>query len=984
MATLLLAMAALVWALGREPVARWAAARATQASDGRIVLEGVRGSLYGPLHLRHVRVQLGPVRLEASEIDFDWRPRDLWQRRLTVTRLAAQQATVAPNPQVQPGSRSPGGAPLPLDVAVQSLRIEHLRLDYPGGPYRIAGLTAHGTLTSAGADVQAQAFGDAVQLSAHAAADATAAFEVAVALHELRVAAIVATPVAAVVSGKARVRGRAGAFTVHAALDHSRIGAYPLAGEAQATWEAGAVRDTKAEFVSAGNRVRASGAFGRPGDRLAWEVNAPQLARLGVSFHGELHAHGMLGDTLAAPRVSFTASAKDAQLGGALAVAAMSASGAIVGGIDGPVRATMTASDVRVGALTVIAADMHLAGTRARHALRLTARARDERVAASAQGGWNGRAWQGRVERLQARGRVTLASTGPASLQVSRSAFTLESLAVDVAGGRIEIAQARHDARGWYTRGRADHLALAALRPMLPQLARVRSSLVIGGEWDVAANDRLEGRVRVQRERGDLVLQSEPALPLGLSDMTLQLHAASGALSLRGRLAGARIGVANVEGKIPLTRRAGRFGVAGDARIVLDAHAALPSIAWATLFTKTLVRLDGSVDADVRVRGTLAQPQWGGEVRARDLQFHWPDQGVALTDGEIAARLTGDRLQIETMRFKAGDGNITAHGEAMLREPSLTLHAAARQATVMRLPDREAVASGNADLSWRAGLWRLTGEARVDRAIIELPKHDMPTLSDDVTVVGRTAHAVPSAAPVRAILDVRGDLGKRFYLKGRGLDARLAGNIRLRSAGTGLPTANGTISVAEGTYSAYGQRLSVDRGILNFSGPLDNPGLDLLALRKDQPVEAGVAVTGTALHPIVRLVSQPEVSDSEKLAWLVLGHGLEGSSSGELDVLSGAAGALLARGESVSLQARIAQGAGLDEFRVSGGGGLQQAVVTVGKRVSSRAYVSYEHGLSATSELLKVRYALSKRWSVQTQSGGRDTAVDLFYTWSFD
>ena len=64
----------------------------------------------------------------------------------------------------------------------------------------------------------------------------------------------------------------------------------------------------------------------------------------------------------------------------------------------------------------------------------------------------------------------------------------------------------------------------------------------------------------------------------------------------------------------------------------------------------------------------------------------------------------------------------------------------------------------------------------------------------------------------------------------------------------------------------------VERGIVNFQGPLDDPGLNVLALRKGTLVEAGVTVTGTAQRPVVRLVSTPPVPDSEKLSWIVLGR----------------------------------------------------------------------------------------------------------------
>jgi len=76
-----------------------------------------------------------------------------------------------------------------------------------------------------------------------------------------------------------------------------------------------------------------------------------------------------------------------------------------------------------------------------------------------------------------------------------------------------------------------------------------------------------------------------------------------------------------------------------------------------------------------------------------------------------------------------------------------------------------------------------------------------------------------------------------------------------------------------GTYEAYGRTLALERGALNFQGAVDNPGINVLALRKGLPVEAGVEVLGTVARPKVRLYSSPDVPEGEKLAWLVLGRG---------------------------------------------------------------------------------------------------------------
>jgi len=202
--------------------------------------------------------------------------------------------------------------------------------------------------------------------------------------------------------------------------------------------------------------------------------------------------------------------------------------------------------------------------------------------------------------------------------------------------------------------------------------------------------------------------------------------------------------------------------------------------------------------------------------------------------------------------------------------------------------------------------------------------------------------------------------------------------------------------VVRGTYAAYGQKLAIDRGVINFTGAYDNPGLNILAVRRrpegealsETNVEAGVEVRGTALAPQAKLVSTPTVSDSDKLAWLVLGHGIDNTQGNDMALLSTAAGALFGGAG----QGKLANALGVDELGVGQAAGtstagaatgLQNTVVTVGKRISSRAYLSFEQGASSATSLVKLKYKLNPRITLQFQTG-TNNALDVLYTWAFD
>ncbi|HEY5581504.1 MAG TPA: translocation/assembly module TamB domain-containing protein, partial [Rhodoferax sp.] len=160
-----------------------------------------------------------------------------------------------------------------------------------------------------------------------------------------------------------------------------------------------------------------------------------------------------------------------------------------------------------------------------------------------------------------------------------------------------------------------------------------------------------------------------------------------------------------------------------------------------------------------------------------------------------------------------------------------------------------------------------------------------------------------------------------------------------------------------------------------------------LAIRPNLQQRVGVQISGTALSPVVRLYAEPDLPESEKLAWLVLGR--SGASGGaETAMLQQAALALLG-GNEKGISSGLAQALRLDELSVSGGASSTNgsstggATVTLGKRVSQDFYVAYERSLAGTLGTLSIFYDLSRRFTLRAQTGEK-SAVDLIFTLRYD
>jgi translocation and assembly module TamB len=232
------------------------------------------------------------------------------------------------------------------------------------------------------------------------------------------------------------------------------------------------------------------------------------------------------------------------------------------------------------------------------------------------------------------------------------------------------------------------------------------------------------------------------------------------------------------------------------------------------------------------------------------------------------------------------------------------------------------------------------------------------------------------------------DLGPDFQLRGQGLSTRLAGMLTVNSRGTGMsqPRLTGEIRTVLGTYRAYGQRLDIEEGVLRFTGPFDNPALDILAIRPNLTQRVGVQIIGTARSPRVRLFSDPVLSEAETLSWLLLGR--SGANGGaEAAMLQRAAMALLG-GSANGISGQLTQALGLDELSVrsqgdSADGNTTGATVMVGKRLARNFYVAYEQALSGALGSFQIFYDLTSRLTLRAQIG-QQSVIDLIYTVRFD
>ncbi|HSV69129.1 MAG TPA: translocation/assembly module TamB domain-containing protein, partial [Methylibium sp.] len=523
-------------------------------------------------------------------------------------------------------------------------------------------------------------------------------------------------------------------------------------------------------------------------------------------------------------------------------------------------------------------------------------------------------------------------------------------------------------------------------------LRRIQPDFGWGGDLRVGASARIRSepavsaRIEIARAGGDLEVNEFGVVQtLGLSEARLAFSADAGSWRLSQQITGRTLG--RIDGEQTLRTDPQRLWPDADAPIEGRLGARVENLGTWGAWVPAGWRLAGQLDAALQIAGRFGAPTLTGEVTGRDIGLRNALEGVALSDGRIDARFEGETARLGTLRFKAGDGSIAISGDAQLgAEPRLELKLEADRATVLGRVDRRVVASGQATLQADRRRLAITGQVRADEGLIDISRSDAPRLGDDVSVRRRGDRPPPEPTPAeaekrapRAVeADLRVDLGPHFALRGRGIDTRLGGELRFTTPG-GRLTTRGEIRTERGTYEAYGQKLEIERGVITFVGPVDNPRLDIEAVRPNTDVRVGVRVGGSAQAPRVRLFSEPDLPATEKLALLVTGRSYDSLGGADTLLLQRAAFALLAGDGSGAADFNVARALQLDELSVRQSDGVvRDTVVTLGKQISDRVFLGYERGMDAAAGNWQLIYRIAQRFTLRAQSGD-DSALDLIW-----
>ncbi|TDR41679.1 autotransporter secretion inner membrane protein TamB [Tahibacter aquaticus] len=613
-------------------------------------------------------------------------------------------------------------------------------------------------------------------------------------------------------------------------------------------------------------------------------------------------------------------------------------------------------------------------GDRSAHELVLNARGDALSAQLQLRGALAGENWSGTLNQLKLalKDQPEWNLDAPASLSWQAGVAKLGDLCLVANGPKLCVAgnqAADGSAQGSY---RIERLPLAMLAALASPDATFRLDGEINGEGDVrrSAKGELNGSARIASAQGRIAYPDRPEQALLQYD-NLSLSATLAPQQQRITLQAQLSDNGRIDGNIAVD--GAEQALSGQIQI------ALGSISFVELLSAEVVNVKGRVDGRINLSGTVAKPALSGTVGLDGFAAEIPEAGLKLVDGKVGVDIDGAGRIVVSGGVSSGKGRLNVSGNGGLADDApLEVNIEGQDFLAADIPAAHVIVAPKLSVKRNAQGLYASGEVGMPKADIDLtklPGGGAAKTSPDVIIVDADKVDSKDALPVTADITLR--LGDDVKLKGFGLDGDLKGQLVVVERPGRQTIGRGEIRVG-GTYKAYGQDLKIQTGRLLFAGTaIDNPGLDLKAVRELKEVTAGLRVQGTAQVPVLTVFSEPAMEQSEALSYLITGRPLSALKSGEGDLVGAAAqalgsatGDLLAKG----IGARLGVDAGVSDNAALGG-----AALTVGKYLSPKLYLSYGVGIFTPGEVITLRYKLSRMWELEAQNATTENRAGLNY-----
>lgn len=439
----------------------------------------------------------------------------------------------------------------------------------------------------------------------------------------------------------------------------------------------------------------------------------------------------------------------------------------------------------------------------------------------------------------------------------------------------------------------------------------------------------------------------------------------------------------------------GTAGVAGNMPLDLTFSGTLPfALVQAQLGAQGFV-LTGNAAVDVAVRGAARSPAITGTIATSGSRLIDVRRNVALEN--LTARISLDGRQAVIQQFSgrvATGGEVTATGTiGIVPGSNFPADISIRLNEVTYVDGRLVNAKVGGNLTIRGPLLAgpvLGGRIDISNANITIPqqlpgslaeidiKHrNAPADVKEMAAILQADESTGTSGNARGIgLDLQIQAPSRIFVRGRGINAELGGELTLR--GTSVdPVVSGGFDLRRGRVEILAKRLDFTSGHIGFTGDLI-PTINFVATTSANATTINITIAGPANNPSVSFTSSPSLPQDEILARLIFGRSMNNLSAFQIAQLA-AAVADLAGGGGGSLLNSLRSKLGIDDLDITTDS-QGRAAVSAGKYLNDRTYLELKQDPETGGGKAAINLDIGRGVKLRGEAGSNGAgAAGIFY-----
>ncbi len=728
--------------------------------------------------------------------------------------------------------------------------------------------------------------------------------------------------------------------------------------------------------------LEASGSVRAP-IALAWRLEAPALSVVDSSWSGGLIASGSLqgrdtvevlevrvsGNELSIPGVAVRSVVLDAHLdrprGDEVAMHVVS-------------RGLQVAATPPFDSLVV-----DLRGARGGYRVEGVLQGPRRRLELAAGASFSDSTWTGAIERLAlvAGDHAPWDLEGPVPFMATPSRAWLGSLRSRSGESSLALEGSWDAATGVQAKADLRQLRLADLNPYLPPEWRVEGALTATMQLEAKPDGILLADARLEPASGQVVWKSDREVTVRFENARLDLHSDATSLRLDSGVRLADLGDLAMQLELPGFRWT-RLDSSQTLTGGLDAEISR----WDLVeeLSPDVENARGTLTAEVRFAGTLTSQSLTGRAELKDGALDLPALGLEIRDARLAAESEAGKRWKISGSARSDTGQVALEASADLsetRRPRASMRLRGERFLLLDSFDSRVLVSPDLEARLDGARLDLTGELTVPSARIDAGDRKLALAvppSQDVVVL--RAAADTTRPPLDLYTRVRLTLGDDVHFSGYGLTAKPEGSLLVVQEPDKPALGQGELSITEGTYTGYGRELTIERGrFLYAGGPVDDPEVDIRASREIErdDVIAGFEITGTLKKSNLTVFSDPEMSQSDAISYILFGRPLAEAKSSESAIARETATAMGLQAGSAYTQ-KLASKFGLDEASLESEGTMQQASLMLGTYLTPSLYARYGVGLFSSANTFELQYFLNRNWTLEAKTAEENSAGIIY------